>query len=269
MHSYIAIQNTYEIFEIALFVNNKLVSKKREDKHDTSKLFIPLLDELLTQNNAKISDFDFCAVNCGPGPFSTLRSIIASVNGLHFATNIPLISIDGLEATFFEFYNPTYQHTIVLLNAFNNEVYYLIAHRDQILTKGYQKIDTFLNSVRNASTGSARTDEKSAFYNNSNPNRARPAVSDDLSFVALAKEEAKSEAVEGNERLIHFLGNGVSLHQSLIKETFGNNAVIQETNPSMCSIEMIGKIGLEKWLLKQGANSYVMPLHLKKHAVEL
>ena len=249
MHSYIAIQNTYEIFEIALFINNKLVDKQREDKHNTSKLFIPLLDELLTKNNAKISDFDFCAVNCGPGPFSTLRSIIASVNGLHFATNIPLISIDGLEATFLEFYDNNYENTVVLLNAFNNEVYYLIADGKQIVSKGYQKIDTFLNSVRNASTSSGRTERKTIFYSNSNPVRPEP--------------------VEGNERLIHFIGNGVTLHQPLIRETFGNNAVIKKPNPSMCSIEMIGKIGLEKWLLKQGATGYVMPLHLKKHAVEL
>ncbi len=222
MHSYIAIQNTYDVFEIALFVNNKLVDKKREDKHNTSKLFIPLLDELLTKNSAKISDFDFCAVNCGPGPFSTLRSIIASVNGLHFATNIPLVSIDGLETTFLEFYDNKYENTVVLLNAFNNEVYYLIAHHDQILSKGYQKIDLFLQKIKQQIPDS-----------------------------------------------IHFIGNGVTLHQSLIQETFGNNAVIKKSNPSMCSVEMIGKVGLEKWLLKQGTTTYVMPLHLKKHAVEL
>jgi tRNA threonylcarbamoyladenosine biosynthesis protein TsaB len=252
MHSYIAIQNTYDVFEIALFINHKLacpskpclpfealaeegrsrVDKKREDKHNTSKLFIPILDELLTKNSAKISDFDFCAVNCGPGPFSTLRSIIASVNGLHFATNIPLIGIDGLEATFLEFYDNTYEHTVVLLNAFNNEVYYLIAHRDQILTKGYQKIDLFLQKI---------------------------------------KHEIPAP--------LNFIGNGATLHQALIQETLGNNVVIKELNPSMCSIEIIARLGLKKWLLKQGTtdlsdealakSGFVMPLHLKKHAVEL
>ncbi len=222
MHSYIAIQNTYDVFEIALFTNNELIGKKRENKYHASKLFIPLLDELLTENNVKISDFDFCAVNCGPGPFSTLRSIIASVNGLHFATNIPLIGVDGLDATFLEFYDNNYQHTIVLLNAFNNEVYYLIADGKQILSKGYQKTDLFLQEIK----------------------QQIPAP-------------------------VNFIGNGVSLHQSLITEKLGNNAVIKEPNPAMCSVEMIGKIGLEKWLLKQGATTYVMPLHLKKHAVEL
>jgi tRNA threonylcarbamoyl adenosine modification protein YeaZ len=236
MPSYIAVQNTYDVFQIALFINDILVGKKREDKHYTSKLFIPILDQLLQEHNIRINDLDFCAVNCGPGPFSTLRSILASVNGIHAASNLPLIGIDGLEATFLEFYDKQYEHTVVLLNAFNNEVYYLIAQEDHILSKGYQKIDALLNSVRNASTSSARTDEESIPYN-SNP--VRP------------------ELVEGNERLIHFIGNGVTLHQNLIKQTLGDNAIIKDPNPSMCSIEMIGKLGLEKWQY-DSPNGYLM-----------
>ncbi len=222
MHSFLAIQNTYEVFEIALFINNTFVDKQREDKRHASKLFIPLLDELLTKNNAKISDFDFCAVNCGPGPFSTLRSIIASVNGLHLATQLPLIGIDGLDATFLEFYDNSYQNTVVLLNAFNNEVYYCIAHQDQVLSKGYQKIDAFLH-------------------------------------------RAHSSAPHPT----NFIGNGVTLHHDLIKQIYGNSAIIKQNNPPMCSIETIGRLGLEKFINKDVSDGYLMPLHLKKHAVEL
>jgi tRNA threonylcarbamoyl adenosine modification protein YeaZ len=148
MHLYIAIQNTYHVFEMALFINNKLHDQLSEDKRHASKLFIPLLDQLLSRNNLTLSSLSFCAVNCGPGPFSTLRSIIASANGLHFATHIPLIGIDGLDATFTEFYDSRYQHTVVLLNAFNNDIYYLIANHDQIIAKGYKKIDIFLDYIK-------------------------------------------------------------------------------------------------------------------------
>ena len=37
----------------------------------------------------------------------------------------------------------------------------------------------------------------------------------------------------------------------------------------MCSLETIGRLGVEKFIHKEKANDYVMPLHLKKHAVEL
>jgi tRNA threonylcarbamoyladenosine biosynthesis protein TsaB len=247
MHSYIAIQNTYDVFEIALFIDGNFVDKKRENKYHASKLFIPLLDELLTKNNVKISDFDFCAVNCGPGPFSTLRSVIASVNGLHFATNIPLIGIDGLEAAFLEFYDNKYENTVVLLNAFNNEVYYLIAHHDQILSMGYQKISALKDILL----------PQFSLCSNRGPHQKE---------LKMGLNERGFNSVN---HPINFIGNGVTLHQSLIQEKFGNNAVIKEQNPSMCSIEMIGKLGLEKWLLKQTSPTFVMPLHLKKHAVEL
>ena len=234
MHLYLAIQNTYDVFEMALFDHHNLIDQISEDKRHTSKLFIPFLDQLCARNNIKISDISFFAVNCGPGPFSTLRSVIASVNGLHLATNIPLIGIDGLDATFIESYDNTYQHTIVLLNAFNNEVYYLISIPSTLgfdgdpkkevknTVKGYKKIDEFLEHIKHT----------------------YPAP-------------------------INFVGNGVTLHQSLIKEILGNNAVIKEPNPPMCSIKTIGRLGLEKFKQNNTSDEYLMPLHLKKHAVEL
>ena len=223
MHHYIAIQNTYDIFEMALFINNKRTDYLHEDKRHASKLFIPLLDQLCIRNTIQLSDLSFCAVNCGPGPFSTLRSIIASVNGLHSATNIPLIGIDGLDATFLELYDNTYANTIVLLNAFNNEVYYLIAHQDQILTKGYKNIALFLTEIKQGYS----------------------------------------------DQPIHFIGNGTTLHHDLIKQTCGNNAIIKQNNPPMCSVETIGRLGLEKFIQQDKGHGYLMPLHLKKHAVEL
>ncbi|HSC24962.1 MAG TPA: tRNA (adenosine(37)-N6)-threonylcarbamoyltransferase complex dimerization subunit type 1 TsaB [Candidatus Babeliales bacterium] len=223
MHSYIAIQNTYDIFEMALFINNQRVDYAYEDKRHTSKLFIPLLDQLLVRNSIHISNLSFCAVNCGPGPFSTLRSIIASVNGLHAATNIPLMSIDGLEALFLESYDKNYSNTIILLNAFNNEVYYLIAHQDKIIAKGYKPITTFLVDI---------------------------------------KQRLSNQP-------INFIGNGVTLHYNLITNELGDNAIIQENSPQFCSLEIIGRLGLDMFMHNKKTTDYLMPLHLKKHAVEL
>src|SRR5438046_7850367 len=125
MTKYLAIQHTYDTFEIALFINHKLVDKISDDKRHTSKLFIPHLQQLLSKNAISFAELSFCAVNCGPGPFSTLRSIIASVNGLYASTNIPLIGIDGLDATFLEFYDSAYENTAVLLNTFIHASYYI------------------------------------------------------------------------------------------------------------------------------------------------
>ena len=246
MPSYIAIQSTYDIFEMALFLNDICVDHVQEDKRHASKLFIPLLDRLLVQNSIRLSDLDFCAVNCGPGPFSTLRSVIASVNGLHLATNIPLIGIDGLQATFLEFYDQHYENTVVLLNAFNQEVYYLIAQKGQTVATGYKKIDVLL---KNLSYG---LDENSS--------RARPACP--------TKPWRSREPVEGSERVFHFIGNGVTLHHDLIKQDLAQHAIIKTPNSAMCSVKMIGALGIEKWRSNH-KYTYLMPLYLKKHPVEL
>lgn len=223
MHSYIAIQNTYEVFEMALFINNVLHDQVREDKRHTSKLLIPLLDQLLTRNTITIADLSFCVVNCGPGPFSTLRSIIASVNGLHCAIQIPLVGIDGLHATFLEFYDTSYEHTVVLLNAFNDEVYYLIAHHEQVISTGYKKINLFLEEISH-----------SILYEK-----------------------------------INFFGNGVTLHKDQIKTTLGEKAILNHDGKNMCSLEYIGTMGLEIFEKDSYTADYLMPLHLKKHPVEL
>jgi tRNA threonylcarbamoyl adenosine modification protein YeaZ len=196
MH-YIAIQHTYDTFEIALFADNICIEKVQEDKRHTSKLLIPLLEKLLSKHAIPFAELSFCAVNCGPGPFSTLRSIIATVNGLHCATNIPLISIDGLEATFLEFRDLQYENTVVLLNAFNDESYYLIACGDKIISTGYKKTELL-----------------------------------------------KQEIAEQFPANIHIIDN------------------------QLCSIEIIGKLGYKKFIAKEAMPDYLMPLHLKKHAVE-
>jgi len=149
MYTHIALQSTYQSLEIALFNDKILCDFIQEDKQHTSSLLIPRLQQLLERNNLALNDISFCTVNCGPAPFSSLRSVIASANGLFCATKIPLISVDGLKATFLELYDPAYEYTIVLLNAFNNELYYLLAQEYQIIQTGYKESTILLQEFKN------------------------------------------------------------------------------------------------------------------------
>ena len=73
--------------------------------------------------------------------------MIASVNGLSFATTIPLIGVDGLDACLEEFGDPAYPNTVVLLNAFNKEVYFAMQQKNQLPYKGYAPITDFINEL--------------------------------------------------------------------------------------------------------------------------
>ncbi len=139
---FIAIQNTYDQIEIALYDDTRCLDLQIRDKLVASKEFVDTLANLLSSHQLAFSSIPFIAVNQGPGPFTTLRVIIASVNGLSFATKIPLVGIDGLNAFYEQSKNSTYPNTVVLLNAFNNDVYFA-THAEN----GYKNISTLLDEL--------------------------------------------------------------------------------------------------------------------------
>jgi tRNA threonylcarbamoyladenosine biosynthesis protein TsaB len=124
MIKFLAVQHTYQSIEIGLFNDKCLCAKITEDKIHASKNFIPLLNNFLKDHQLKLHDLSFLAANQGPGPFTTLRVVISSVNGLGFAANIPLVGVDGLAAFLDEQSQKNTQTTIVLLNAFAHDVYF-------------------------------------------------------------------------------------------------------------------------------------------------
>lgn len=146
---FVAISNSYTHLEFALYKGTLCLDYAQTENKNSSRLFIPLFNELLEKNHLSCSDLSFLAVNTGPGPFSTLRTVVASVNGIAFACQIPLVGVDGLIALVDE-QSPTIPDTdilVVLLNAFNNEVYYALVVDSKVIEKGYKKIDTLTSSL--------------------------------------------------------------------------------------------------------------------------
>lgn len=148
MKHFLSIQNTYTHVEMALFKDSQLINWACEDKLRASKNFVLMIAGLLQDNQIKFSDLSFLAVNQGPGPFTTLRVVIASVNGLSYATKIPLVGIDALDALLFEYKSPTHNNTVALLNAFNQDVYFGISKANTAdHEKGYKNITAFLHEL--------------------------------------------------------------------------------------------------------------------------
>lgn len=119
----LAIQNTYSHLELGLARDGIIFAHTSIDKTQASKRAIPALSSLLSEHSLVITDCRYIAVNQGPGPFTTLRVTIATANGLAFATNIPLVGVDGL----ITFFNAHRSHAtgfhVALLDAFNNDLY--------------------------------------------------------------------------------------------------------------------------------------------------
>lgn len=95
---HLIIQHTEQTVDIGIFEASQCYGAVAIEKANASSLLIPRIDELLNSTHNKLSDLTFIGTNAGPGPFTTLRTILATVNGLGYATHIPLIGIDGLDA---------------------------------------------------------------------------------------------------------------------------------------------------------------------------
>jgi tRNA threonylcarbamoyladenosine biosynthesis protein TsaB len=144
---FLAIQNTYDAIELALFEQNGLIDSTSESKMHASKNFILCVQQLFNRNNITVDNIQFMAVNQGPGPFTTLRTILASTNGLSFAKKIPMIGIDGLLALVHEYKNEAYPNTVALLNAFNKEVYFAKSMANNPIETGYMNATEFIKKL--------------------------------------------------------------------------------------------------------------------------
>lgn len=126
MIHYLALQNTYGAVQIALYSQEEQKAFIELDKTLASKECINALQKIMAQAGLTLSDIAFIACNQGPGPFTTLRVVIATINGLSFAGKLPLIGINALEAFLQEFELEPFENKVVLLNAFGDDLYYAI-----------------------------------------------------------------------------------------------------------------------------------------------
>lgn len=149
MTHFLAIQNTYSTIDIALFKNNTAIQIAIEDKARASKDCALIITQMLGKHSLTFADLSFIAVNQGPGPFTTLRTVIATANGLSFASGLPLIGIDGLDALVLEHQDANNSNTVTLLNAYNKDVFFSIGKPGTSQSiKGYSPISTILEKIK-------------------------------------------------------------------------------------------------------------------------
>ncbi|RTL07215.1 hypothetical protein EKK58_03500 [Candidatus Dependentiae bacterium] len=122
----LAIQSTYTSIEFGLYRHdtNAPVASSSVSKAETAKL-LERINTILHTNSLAIQDIVGCIVNQGPAPFTTLRTVIATVNGIAAVRRIPILGINGL-AALNEEYSLHQKNNIILLNAFANDFYFYI-----------------------------------------------------------------------------------------------------------------------------------------------
>jgi tRNA threonylcarbamoyladenosine biosynthesis protein TsaB len=225
--NFASIHGSYGYLEIAIFENERCIDVFSQEGLKASSNIIPLFSSLLSKHYLSLNDLNFIAVDCGPGAFTSLRVVIATVNGLGFASQVPLIGVSGLQAlceqSLISFKKSAFQSKIdavvCLLNAYNNDVYCLVKKFEAVGAGHEQckKIDVFL-------------------------------------------EELQLDMPNKN---ILFSGNGASMHKILIESKFGQMASFLNPITQTCSAVQVGMIAWQLWVKRENITDKIVPNYLK------
>lgn len=135
-------QATYQDIQCSIFKNETCLATIAIPKQLASKNLVSMLLQLLNQHTISFSELKFIGANLGPAPFTTLRVLIATLNGIGFAKQIPLVGVDGLKAFMYEVSSPKWPQTVILLNAYQHDVYF--AYQEKT---GYTSIELLLTRL--------------------------------------------------------------------------------------------------------------------------
>ncbi len=158
---HLSIEGSYSSLTLSLFQEKSIIETVSLDNLRASSLLIPTISKLIKQHGIKLSDLSFISANIGPGAFTSLRVVIATVNGLAYATKIPLVPVKGLDALSFllaekgekiESALKNYAFCVAL-NAYGNELFFNCGeiNNSQILfdkKDGYLELDSFFKFLK-------------------------------------------------------------------------------------------------------------------------
>lgn len=140
--NFLVLQTTYESIQVGLFANNQCLEFIEDDKLNANAALINHLDSL--SHCVPLTQIAFIAVNQGPAPFTSLRVILATANGISFSSRVPLVGIDGMHALIQEQNDPHWPVTVALFNAYHNDCYYALQQPNKPLETGCLSITTLI-----------------------------------------------------------------------------------------------------------------------------
>ncbi len=95
----LALDSTAVTASVALLDNENIIGVSSiHNKLTHSEKLLPMIDELLRNSGYTIDDIELFAVSEGPGSFTGVRIGIATVKGLSFEKNVPVVGISAIEA---------------------------------------------------------------------------------------------------------------------------------------------------------------------------
>ncbi len=125
---------------------SRVIKSMMEENKKVSKTLLPHIDSLLKEHHLTLKDIQFIAATTGPAPLTTLRSTLATINGIAAASGIPLIGLSTLDILSEEPLLSEQQASLAILDAFCGEIHFKI-YKDESVVQGTSTIENLATQL--------------------------------------------------------------------------------------------------------------------------
>jgi tRNA threonylcarbamoyladenosine biosynthesis protein TsaB len=119
----LAIETATETVSVALSINGEIVERYEHAPRQHAELLLPWIEQLLAEAEIGFNALDAIAFSRGPGSFTSLRIGIGVVQGLAWASDLPVIPVSSLAATAQTAFGEGISSALIALDARMNEVF--------------------------------------------------------------------------------------------------------------------------------------------------
>jgi len=128
----LALDTATEACSAALFLDGNLIGRERELGRGHAEHILLMIDELLKEAAASLSQLDAIAFGRGPGGFTGVRLAASVTQGLAFGSGLPVVCVSDLRAVAQRVLDlePQASRVLVCHDARMNEVYWGAFERD-------------------------------------------------------------------------------------------------------------------------------------------
>lgn len=122
----LAIDTSTKKANVCLKINDTIIDKSIDNEITHSEKLLPLIDNVLQENNLSLKDMDYLACCIGPGSFTGIRIGIATVKAFAKVLSTPIFTASSLDM--FAYSNNTNlpDYIISIMDAKNSRIYYCI-----------------------------------------------------------------------------------------------------------------------------------------------
>ena len=145
----LVIDTSSKLCSVGVKYNNEKIFKTLDEGRTHSETLLPLIDEILKNNNISLDDIDILGVVTGPGSFTGIRIGISTIKAIALAKDIKVVEISSTEVLARNITKASIMK-IGIIDARNDQVYAGIYTNDFELLKEFAgSINDFIEIINN------------------------------------------------------------------------------------------------------------------------